>query len=304
MKTIHFLKFGMLATVLSIVGICVLWGLTFYRGVFNIGVDFKSGLSMTVLFPNETPNLSKLKESLDSLHGVQVQKGENNQVIIRAVDTGEQNFQESTEKTITDILTQHYAGAEVLASDFVGAGYSSSMVRNSVLLVLGALAMILAYLWLRFELSYALSVILSTVHDVFFLIGFIGAFQLEINAATVAAVLTIIGYSLNDTIVTFDRIRENRYTEKRLSMHEIIDLSITQTLSRTIITSLTTLLSIIAIVFLATGSVRLFAIEMVFGIIIGTYSSIFIAGASLNSFFNHQMKKASKAGKNTKLAKA
>lgn len=301
MKTIEFLKIRVLAIALSIVGISVLWGLTFTRGGFNVGVDFKSGLSMTVSFPTGAPSISELRELLSSVPSIQIQNAENNEIIIRAAETDDKEFQSITETRITQILMKSYADAEVLSSEFVGASYSSAMVRNSILLVFGALLVIMAYLWARFELSYAFSAVLSTIHDVLFVIGFIGALQLEVNAATVAAVLTIIGYSLNDTIVTFDRIRENRYTEKRLTMRQIIDLSITQTLSRTIITSVTTLLSIVAIVFLATGSVKLFAIEMVFGIIVGTYSSIFIAGASLDMFFTHHMKKAAK---DVKLSKA
>ncbi len=297
MKTIQFLKARYATTILSIMSICALWGFTFSRGGFNVGVDFKSGLSLTVLMSENEASLADIRENLSSLaNGIQVQKAENNQIIIRIPSSDEENFQESMEQKVIAQLTQKYGAIEVLFSDFVGAGYSAAMIQNSILLVLGALLVIMAYLWFRFELAYAISAMLSTVHDVLFVIGFIGACQLEVNAATVAAVLTIIGYSLNDTIVIFDRIRENRYVEKRLAIQEIIDLSITQTLSRTIITSLTTLLSIGAIVFLATGSVKLFAIEMVFGIIVGTYSSIFVAGASLNAFYVYHAKKLAKQG--------
>ncbi len=303
MKTIQFLKARYVTNLLSILGICALWGLTFSYGGFNIGVDFRSGLSLAVLMPESQASVSDIRQKLSSLdQGVQVQKAENNQLIIRVPSSDEENFQKNMEEKIVSLLTKEYGQVEVLSSDFVGAGYSAAMIQNSILLVLGSLIVIMAYLWFRFELAYSISAMLSTVHDVLFVIGFIGACRLEVNAATVAAVLTIIGYSLNDTIVIFDRIRENRYIEKRLSIQEIIDLSITQTLSRTIITSFTTLLSIVAIVFLATGSVKLFAIEMVFGIIVGTYSSIFVASASLNAFYNYHAKKMAQNG-NTKQKK-
>lgn len=307
MKTIQFLKARYATTILSIVGICALWGFTFSHGGFNVGVDFKSGLSLSVVINENKSSLVDIREDLSSLaNGIQVQKAENSQIIIRVPSSDEENFQESMEQKVITQLTQKYGAVEVLSSDFVGAGYSAAMIQNSILLVLGALLVIMAYLWFRFELAYAISAMLSTVHDVLFVIGFIGACQLEVNAATVAAVLTIIGYSLNDTIVIFDRIRENRYVEKRLVIQEIIDLSITQMLSRTIITSLTTLLSIGAIVFLATGSVKLFAIEMVFGIIVGTYSSIFVAGTSLNTCYAYHAKKLTKqsGNKQKKYAKA
>ncbi|MGL4525183.1 MAG: protein translocase subunit SecF [Spirochaetia bacterium] len=302
MKKIPFLKLSLLAMILSILGLAALWGTTFKRGGFNVGVDFKPGLSMSVLFAEGGPTATQVRQTLESVVGIQVQNAENQQMIVRIADTGDADFQQNTERNITELLVTEYPGASIISSQFVGASYSDSLIRNSILLVFGALLVIVFYLWVRFQLSYSISAVLSTLHDVLFVIGFIGAMQLEVNAATVAAVLTIIGYSLNDTIVTFDRIRENSFIEKRMSFNDLIDLSITQTLSRTIITSITTLLSIVAIVFLATGSVKLFAIELVFGIVIGTYSSIFVAGASLSVFLNHHSKKSERLNSTSKKA--
>jgi preprotein translocase subunit SecF len=144
-----------------------------------------------------------------------------------------------------------------------------------------AMGLILLYIWFRFRLGYALAAIAAIAHDMTFMLGFIGTFQLEVSTATIAALLTVVGYSLNDTIVVFDRIRENETILRESSFENVINTSITQSLSRTVITSVTTLLAVTAIYVFATGTIEAFALKLIVGIIIGTYSSIFIASPIL-----------------------
>ncbi|RKX86317.1 MAG: protein translocase subunit SecF, partial [Spirochaetes bacterium] len=178
--------------------------------------------------------------------------------------------------------------------------FSSSLASQSITLTIVALALILLYIWFRFKLGFAVSAITALAHDVLIMLGFIGTFGLEVSTTTIAAVLTIIGYSLNDTIVVFDRIRENKVLLKGDRFDNIVNISITQSLSRTIITSLTTLLAVVALYVFGTGSIEDFALNLIVGIVVGTYSSIFIASPVLLGWTNvTQKRKAEKSGIST-----
>jgi len=179
-------------------------------------------------------------------------------------------------------------------SDFVGPRFSEALARQSIMLVFVALILILAYVWFRFRLGYAVSSITALAHDILFMLAFIGAFQIEVNTATLAAVLTIIGYSLNDTIVVFDRIRENSEIMKDRPFRLIVDTSITKSLSRTLITSVTTLLAVTALFIFGTGMIRDFALNLIVGVIVGTYSSIFIASPVLIGWVQRAKRKHAK----------
>ena len=201
---------------------------------------------------------------------------------------------------IVDALGSKYGKNSIIVkqSDYVGPRFSQSIGYQSVSLTAFALALILIYIWLRFKLAYAVSAISALIHDVLIMIGIIGTFKIEVNTATIAALLTIIGYSLNDTIVIFDRIRENNDLLKEKDFFKVVNISITQSLSRTIITSLTTLLAVIAIFLFGTGVIRIFALNLMIGVIVGTYSSIFIASPILLAWTGFVRKrKISKAEK-------
>lgn len=182
----------------------------------------------------------------------------------------------------------------VKQSDYVGPRFSQDLANQSVGLTLMALVLILIYIWVRFKLGFAVSAISALVHDVAIMLGFIGIFQLEVSTTTIAAVLTIVGYSLNDTIVVFDRVRENMGLMKERSMKDIVDTSITQSLSRTLMTSLTTLLAVLALFFFGTGAIKDFALNLIVGIFVGTYSSIFIASPVLLGLTNIAEKRRAK----------
>lgn len=206
------------------------------------------------------------------------------QFLVRVEDKARQpNFQAAMTQRVKELLGSTFGADNVIVeqSQYIGAQFSQNLAQQAFTLTILALLLIMVYIWIRFRLSYAIAAMLSTIHDPLVMIGFIGVFQLEVNTATIAAVLTIVGYSLNDTVVVFDRIRENRGLMRESPLALIIDTSITQVLHRTIITSLTVLLAVVAILVETTGSIQEFALNMVVGVVVGTYSSIFIASQVL-----------------------
>jgi len=232
-------------------------------------------------------SIEEVRDALEAVGGVQIQMvGEpiNQEFLIRVEDReGERDFTQSVSSEVLKYLENRFGENRVIVrqTDYVGPRFSETLVRQSVYLISFAMALILLYIWFRFKLPYAVSAIVALIHDVSVMVGFIGVFQLEISTATIAALLTIIGYSLNDTIVIFDRIRENNAILRDSPFRDIIDTSITQSLSRTLMTSFTTLLAVLAIYFFAIGTIKLFALNLIVGVFVGTYSSMFIASPIL-----------------------
>jgi len=194
--------------------------------------------------------------------------------------------QKDIENKIQRLLAQSFDPEQVviLQSDFVGPKFSSALLSSSIKAVLISVALILVYIWVRFRFAYAVSSIIALMHDVAAMFAFILIFNLEVSSTTIAAVLTIIGYSLNNTIVIFDRVRENVALLKGKKVDEIIGISVAQSLTRTIITSATTLFAIVPLAIFSNGGIQLFAINLTWGIIVGTYSSNFIAPSLLHWF--------------------
>ncbi len=222
-----------------------------------------------------------VRSALSLFDGLNVQtSGEKNDGIFQIkVKVAEGETQQSLEESIGNALSP-IAGDEeivILQSDFVGPKFSSTLLSSSLKAVMIAVALILVYIWVRFRFAYALSSIIALVHDVLMMFAFILIFRLEVSSTTIAAVLTIIGYSLNNTIVIFDRVRENVVQLKGREVDEIIMLSIKESLTRTVITSLTTLFAVIPLALLSSGAIRLFAINLIWGVVVGTYSSNCIA---------------------------
>ena len=188
-------------------------------------------------------------------------------------------FQTRTEAAVLTLLSVKYGADQVILkrTDFVGPRLSSSLARQSIWLILVALVLIQIYMGFRFKLVYAVAAVLALVHDALIMLAFAAVFRLEIDAGTIAAILTILGYSINDTIVIFDRVRENQPLMRGASLETILDTSVTQTLGRTIITSGATFLTVLSLFILTSGSMKNFALAMIVGIFEGTYSTVFIA---------------------------
>ena len=173
---------------------------------------------------------------------------------------------------------------EYRRTEFVGPKVGKELINAGIIAIIFSLFGILIYIWLRFQWNFALGAIIALIHDVILTLGFFSIFQFEFNLATVAAVLTIAGYSINDTVVIFDRVRENLRKYKKMELVELFNLSINNTLSRTIMTSLTTLIALFCLYLFGGQVIKPFAFTMIIGVIIGTYSSMFIAVPTLLLF--------------------
>jgi preprotein translocase subunit SecF len=249
------------------------------------GIDFKGGTLIEMKPLSEQSELADIRATLGglSLGDVQVQEvsdlatGTNILVRIQAQDGGEEVQQEA----IARVRTAFSDSMDFRRVEIVGPRVSSELARNGTIGVIVALIGILIYVWFRFEWQFAVGAILSTVHDVLMTLGFFTVFQLEFDLSSIAALLTIVGYSLNDTVVVYDRIRENLRKFKTMPLSELIDRSVNETLARTTMTSVTTLIALGALFVFGGPVIASFVDAMIFGIIIGTYSSIFIAAPLL-----------------------
>lgn len=265
----------------------------FVAGGFNFGIDIQAGLNITVDVP-EAADEEAIRSALDEFNPqVQTVGDDTGRFLVRiADDETVDNFQQETSRAVMDALKDQFGDAMLQSQEYVGTNFAGSLTTQTLWVTLLTLGLILVYVWIRFRLNYAVSAIAAIFHDVLFLLGFIGAFGLEFSTATIAAVLTIIGYSLNDTIVIFDRIRENARIVKDKNFNEIINISISQSLSRTLMTSITTLLAVLAILIFATGTIRTFALNLTVGVLVGTYSSIFVASPILLAWHNRTANRA------------
>ncbi|SIQ74901.1 protein translocase subunit secF [Alkalispirochaeta americana] len=294
-RVFDFMKSRLIMMLLSAVVIVGGIAGTVVQGGFNLGIDFRAGLSMTVGISGDVSE-DDLRAALTGFEGAQVQRlgaEADQRFVIRVRDEGtdgddvQEGFAERTSRELLDVLAGAFPASQVeeLETVYVGPRFSRDLTQQALFLTVFALLLILAYLWFRFRLEYAASSIVALLHDVVVILGVIGTLQMEVSTATIAAVLTIIGYSLNDTIVIFDRIRENEVLLREKDFRTVINTSITQSLSRTIITSVTTLLAVGAIYIFSTGAIQLFALTLIIGVLVGTYSSVFVASPVL--FFWH-----------------
>ena len=250
----------------------------------NLGVDFKGGLLIEVRTENSITTIAEIRESFlkMNLGDVSVKKfGKENDYLVKIEITKSDN--ENFIKSINDKLSADLGSAvNFRRVENVGPKVSNELLRAGLLAISLSLAAMLFYIWIRFEWQFSLGAITALVHDVIITVGIFSFLAYEVNLSIVAAVLTIVGYSMNDTVVIFDRIRENLKKYSKISITEISDLSTNQTLSRTLITSVTTLLALFSIYIFGGAILKGFSFAMIIGVIVGTYSSIFVATPILN----------------------
>ena len=250
---------------------------------FNFGIDFSSGYIVQLKFDKQISIVNiENKFSESNIEDVTVQLyGSSKDVLIKLKD--EEIFKKNN---INNFLNDTFSDESFTISklEYVGAQVGSELREKGEWAMLIALFSILIYVAIRFELIYGLGAITALVHDVIITLGVFSLFELTFDLSVLAAILAVIGYSLNDSIVVFDRIRENNIILRKLSILDVLDKSINQTLSRTLVTSLTTLLVIISLLIFGGDAVKNFSIAMFIGIIVGTYSSIFVASTSLSYF--------------------
>ena len=261
--------------------LCILAIALFVFKGLNYGIDFKGGSVITIR-TQEVAHLDNLRNTLNNLGlgSVELQQfGGPNDVLIRlpAQGGGDQNEQ-AAQKKVVDALGPT---VEIRAKETVGAKVSEELTQQATAAVMLAIIFVLFYLWARFEWQFALGAVLSLLHDVTLSIGLFSLIGLEFNLSIIAAILTIIGYSLNDTVVVFDRIREFLRRYKSMGLADLIDFSINSVLPRTILTSLATLMALIALYLFGGEVIRGFSFAMIWGVVVGTYSSIFIASPVL-----------------------
>ena len=254
-----------------------------FKGL-NLGVDFKGGTLIEIRAENSTITIAEIRESFlkMNLGDVTVKKfGKENDYLVKIEITksDDGNFI----KSINDKLSADLGSAvNFRRVENVGPKVSNELLRAGLLAISLSLAAMLFYIWIRFEWQFSLGAITALVHDVIITVGIFSFLAYEVNLSIVAAVLTIVVYSMNDTVVIFDRIRENLKKYSKISIAEISDLSTNQTLSRTLITSVTTLLALFSIYIFGGAILKGFSFAMIIGVIVGTYSSIFVATPILN----------------------
>ena len=285
---VDFLKFRRLWVGLSIAAIVGSLALFLIQGL-NYGIDFKGGTLIMAETVEETP-VGEFRPVLNDLGlgDVGVTRVSDpggtarNAVMIRVGITGDDpDAQAAIVEEVKGVLDASFPGISYLQVDSVGAKVSGELVRAGVFAVTAAIAAILFYIWLRFEWQFAVAAVIALVHDVALTIGIFSLLQIEFNLAIIAAILTIAGYSLNDTVIVFDRVRENLRKYKKMPLADLLNLTVNGTLSRTIMTSGTTLMALFALYFLGGEVIRGFTFAMIWGIIVGTYSSIYIAAPIL-----------------------
>jgi preprotein translocase SecF subunit len=248
----------------------------------NVGIDFKGGTLIEMKARQGVADLADLRAKAGNFGFGEVELqnfGSPQEVLIRvALQAGGEAAQQVVVKRFRDTFE---AGYEFRRVEAVGPRVAAELVQNGTIGVIVAVLAIWIYLWFRFEWQYAIGAVIATMHDIVLTIGFFALLQIQFDMTSIAAILTIIGYSLNDTVVVYDRIRELRRKYKKLPLEEMLDLSINSTLTRTVITSVTTFLALLALSIFGGAAIEGFAYSMLFGVIVGTYSSIFIAAPIL-----------------------
>ena len=254
--------------------------LLFIKGL-NLGIDFKGGTLIEVSTSNY--NISDLRKILSpSFEEVSLQEFGNEDIIIIRLQNESNTESITTINKVKELIKDKVV--EFRRTEFVGPTISSELLIKGLQAISFALFSILIYIWLRFEWQFGFGAVVALTHDVVFTLGILSLLNIDFSLSSIAAILTIVGYSLNDSVVIFDRVRENLRKYKKMELVELFNLSINNTLSRTIMTSLTTLIALFCLFFFGGQVIKPFAFTMIIGVIIGTYSSIFIAVPTLLLF--------------------
>ena len=282
LRNIDFLAKRKLAMMFSIAFV-VISLLSFVVRGLNLGIDFTGGTLVEVGYP-EAVELSKVRSVLAEagFEGASVQHfGTPKDVLVRLAPSGDEGSAALSSKAFTELKRAGDGAAELRRVEFVGPQVGDELTEDGGLAMLYVLIGILIYVALRFEYRFALGSVIALIHDVVITVGLFSLFQIEFDLTVMAAVLAVIGYSLNDTIVVFDRIRENFRKIRKGTSEEIINSSLNQTLSRTLVTSGTTLLVLFALFLFGGEIIHGFALALIIGIVIGTYSSIYVASTAV-----------------------
>ena len=251
-----------------------------FKGL-NFGIDFKGGTLIELRSNDSKINVSSLRDNLNQMNlgDVSVKNfGNEKDFLIKFENNNNKNVIEEIKTNLDNSFGNNFIFRRV---ENVGPKVSAELLKSGVIAISVALVLMLIYIWIRFEWQFSLGAILALFHDVIVTLGLFSLFELEINLSIIAAILTIVGYSMNDTVVIFDRVRENLRKYSDIKIYELTNISINETLSRTLITSVTTLLALLSIFLFGGEILKGFSLAMIFGVVFGTYSSIYIANTIL-----------------------
>ncbi len=292
---IGFMRVHKFAIVVSIILSIASIALLFTRGL-NLGIDFSGGILIEVQFQDKV-ELAKVRELLDhkKFGEVSLQNFDDQNFMIKVAQNKDLD-QNQTIKEIKTVLDTNFSNVQYRKTDFVGPQIGGELIRKGLLALISSFAFIMIYIWVRFDWQFGIGAIVALIHDAVLMLGFYAFTGLEFNSTSIAAILTVIGYSINDSVVIYDRIRENLRKFKAMDLSELLNISINSTLSRTIFTSLTILLTLVALMIFGGEALRSFSIASLFGIVAGTYSSIYISAPVL-LYIDPRNKKAAKHSK-------
>ena len=278
---IKFNKFYTQFNIFSFILVIISVGFLIFKGL-NFGIDFKGGTLIELRSSDKRINVSSLRDNLNQmdLGDVSVKKfGNDRDYLVKFENKdNKKNVIEEIKVNLNKSFGNNFDFRRV---ENVGPKVSAELLKSGIIAISVALAIMLIYIWIRFEWQFSLGAIIALFHDVIITLGFFSLLSLEINLSIIAAVLTIVGYSMNDTVVIFDRVRENLRKYSDIKIFELTNISINETLSRTLITSVTTLLALFSIFFFGGEVLKGFSLAMIFGVLFGTYSSIYIANTIL-----------------------
>ena len=281
MKNIQFNKFYKQSNIISLILIVASLILLVFKGL-NYGVDFKGGTLIEIKVEQSSSKISSIRDSFNQMNlgDVSVKNFGNKTDYIVKFEKQSSNDSKFIDNIKTK-LSSSIGNVDFRRVENVGPKVSAELLKSGIIAIGLSLAAMLLYIWIRFEWQFSLGAITAIFHDVIVTMGIFSLLSLEINLSIVAAVLTIVGYSMNDTVVIFDRVRENLKKYADIKIFELTNISINETLSRTIITSVTTLLALFSIYFFGGEILKGFSLAMILGVIFGTYSSIYIANPIL-----------------------
>lgn len=274
---INFLRVKNIATILSILAIISSLFFLVYKNL-NFGIDFKGG-TLIEIKKDENLSIAEIRNQLSELNigDIQIQTFGSDDIILIRIENSI-NLDANADMSSIELIRSSLGNDVIIQrTEIVGPKVSSELIQKGIIAIIIAVFLMLFYIWIRFEWQFSIGAVTALIHDVMITMGIFSFLQIEFNLSIIAALLTIIGYSMNDTVVVYDRIRENLRKYKQMNIFDLINQSLNETMSRTLLTSVTTLLALFSLYFLGGEVLKGFTLAMIIGVFIGTYSSVFIA---------------------------
>ena len=274
---INFLRVKNIATILSVLAIISSLFFLVYKNL-NFGIDFKGGTLIEIKKEKEL-SIAEIRSQLSELNigDIQIQTFGSDDIILIRIENST-NLTTNADMSSIELIRSSLGNNVIIQrTEIVGPKVSSELIQKGIIAIIIAVFLMLFYIWIRFEWQFSIGAVTALIHDVMITMGIFSFLQIEFNLSIIAALLTIIGYSMNDTVVVYDRIRENLRKYKQMNIFELINQSLNETMSRTLLTSVTTLLALFSLYFLGGEVLKGFTLAMIIGVFIGTYSSVFIA---------------------------